>query len=257
MLSEHKDTLKEVVAKAFNAIIWQIKTDNNGRLMAIEVRNPDTRTAEFTLLDFESGETLFENIAPEGSWLLSLDTIHSNVVFLHGYQHAEIPVRRGITAIDSKGSIVWQSYNKNLTGLTASSLLAEDVTISPARQVLLDPATGNTLNEKTTAELAPASLYFPEPEDNTPEIVNLLSEGQELTGPVQKLEYNEHLFYGFHVKMAGKINEYFAAFQQNNLYHLELIDRDIRKLNPEPFFIQHNRICLIRNNKQEIVIYLV
>lgn len=259
MVSKIKYTLKEILSETFNGIIWQIKTDATQPLMGIETRDPESKTAYWTMLNWETGEILYKELELDNSWNYSLDTVHEGVLFLYSYVSPEMPVRKGVRAIGQSGKTLWQNFNKILSQTVPGGIIVADTSILPPYYEIIDVKTGLKINEQknTLENIKQYEMYFPEPAILPPFISKYFTETEGLNEPFYHLLFNGLDLYSFHVAVNGKYHQLLVAAKNEEVQHLEFLERNIPKMNIDAFFIQQDKLVAIRNNKREIVIYLL
>ncbi|EOR96074.1 hypothetical protein ADIARSV_0718 [Arcticibacter svalbardensis MN12-7] len=251
-----KYTLKPSLQEKFKGIIWKIETNNINGVIAIETRSSDNKEAFYSAFNFKTGEKLFKEITVEDSWHWSLDKAYNDFVYLHGYISEKSPEHKGIVALNHHGTIAWTAYNKTLETVAEEGLIIYNPTFQQKELELADAATGKIVQNKLS-HYTPLNreMYFPE----TLEDVLLFPAEIEgtLVGPVSYISYNEKDCYSFHCTKDAVTSQVLLIKKDHNTLHKEILEDNISKLNPEPFFIEENHLFCIRNNKREIVTYFV
>lgn len=252
-----KYTLKPTLKANFKGIIWKVETDPTGHIVVVETRNPEDRTTYFSAFDFNRGKTLFFEISVSDGWNWGLDFVCHGYVYLHSYINDKTPEHKGIIALDRTGKIAWQVFNKALESVVDEGLIAYNPSIQQKQFELLDPATGQVTKQnikqfKSFGRVA----YFPEP-TSSQERMKDLEDYKSIVGPIFHLAHKDKDVYSFHVANGPSFSLYLVIKHMGNHVHEEILERDIQKLNPEPFYIEHSHLFCIRNNKSEIVAYLV
>lgn len=252
-----KYTLKPALQANFNGIIWKVETDPTSRVIAIETRNPKDRTASFSAFNFETGTPLFKEVTVEDSWHWGLDMACHEMVYLHSYINEKTPEHKAIIALNSSGNIAWQIYNRTLDSAIADGLVVYNPTVQQKHFELLDPASGEML-KSNISNLVPLdrNVYFPET-TTEPSLLLRIGEIGTLVGTASLLVYNNKDCISFHAVKDSILSQYLLIISNGSVIHEEILEHNIQKLNPEPFYIEQDHLFCIRNNKAEIVAYLV
>lgn len=257
MSSTTKYTLKPSLQANFEGIIWKVETDPVNRIIAVETRNPENRTASYSAFNFETGAILFKDITVQDSWHWGLDKACHNFVYLHTYVNEKTPEHKAIIALDISGNIAWQIYNRTLDNVVSDGLIVYNPAVQQKQYELLNPASGLT-ERGNISSFVPLErdLYFPEITSD-PAVIAKVNETGTLVGPVSFLAHNGKECISFHAEKDSILSQYLLILADGNVVHEEILERNIQKLNPEPFYIEQDHLFCIRNNKAEIVAYLV
>lgn len=257
MSSTTKYTLKPSLEANFEGIIWKVETDPLNGIIAVETRNPEDRTASFSAFNFETGLTLFKDVSVQDSWHWGLDKVCHNFVYLHSYVNEKTPEHKAIIALNTSGCIAWQIYNRSLDTAIAEGLVVYNPSVQQKQYELINPASGATEKAKIGSFVPlERNIYFPEMIsglDRLPAIEEL----KTLVGPVSYLAHNGKECVSFHAATDSILSQYLLIIADGKVIHKEILEDNIQKINPEPFYIEQDHLFCIRNNKAEIVAYLV
>lgn len=257
MSSTTKYTLKPALQANFKGIIWKVETDPVNRIIAVETRNPESRTASYSAFNFETGASLFEDVTVQDSWHWGLDRACHNFVYLHSYVNEKTPEHKAIIALDTSGNIAWQIYNRTLDSAIADGLVVYNPSVQQKQYELLNPASGKTeANNISGFVSVERNIYFPEITSDS-SLLGRIEEIGTLVGPVSYLVHNGKECVSFHAAKDSILSQYLLILSNGNVIHEEILEHNIQKLNPEPFYIEQDHLFCIRNNKAEIVAYLV
>ncbi len=256
MSSMDKYTLKPSLSETFKSIIWKIETDDSESVVAIETRNSSDRISHYSAYNYASGECLFKEVMVEDSWHWGLDRVHQGTVFLHSYVHESHPEHKGIIALNKRGKIAWQQFNKTLYDVSDEGLVVYNPKIQPKTFELIAPADGSEV-AGNTKNFRPVQRNIIVPDIlSDPSVVNHLLP-DNFVAPVFYKQFNDKIILVYHVKKDLLFSQQLAVYQDGNLILKDILASDIQKLNPEAFFIERNHLFCIRNNKQQFVSYLV
>lgn len=227
---------------SFGGIIWALKTDPLSDLLAIEVRNKETREVTFHVIDLQKGSTY--PVAPpiEEKWLWGLDALENNTVFIHGFVSAQSPEHCYILAYHAtSGFESWANYRYVFHRVTTEGLLAYDRQVSPKRYDLLSFMDGRILRTGVMPDAfssRDALLLFPEP---------VTYEGKE------SLQLS---FRQYHITAEIKGGGCELSIRQENKLAGQLVITDIRDLKGDLFFIFNNYLIVLKNHRELLIINL-
>lgn len=250
-----KYTLKASLTETFKGIIWKVETDGNNPIVAIETRTIADRITHYSAFNYETGECLFKEITVEDSWFWSLDKVHNGIVFLHGYIHESNPEHKGIIALNSDGNIKWQQFNQTLYDITDQGLLVYNPKIQPKIVELISVESGASLPLPQNHITISRNIIIPDIVMDLSLFSHLIP--QDIHGPVFYKKVNNKDILVYHLKTKDLFTQQLTVYQDGSLLLEDILAADIQKLNPEAFFIEHNHLFYIRNNKREFVSYLV
>lgn len=256
MHSDDKYTLKPFLKEKFKGIIWKVVLDEEGPIVAIETRDAENHISQYSAFNFQTGECLFKEQSVEGSWLWSLDKVHRGLVFLHSYITEQSPEHKGIIALNQNGTIEWQHYNKTLYVVSMEGLVTYDPRLQPRRLELLKPEDGtlmgSNIQEYTSYE---QEIVLPDIIHHQAGLPSFLPANIE--GPVWGLSINNKNCYAYHLKTGDSLTQQLIISQDDTILIQDNLEQNIQKLNPEAFFISRHTLFCIRDEKREIVSYLV
>lgn len=256
MSSENKYTLKPSLSEKFKGIIWKIETDDIRPVVAIETRDTESHTTAISAFDFSAGKCLFRQTVVEDSWNWGLDRVTNGLIFLHGYVAEKNPEHKGIIALNKSGEIEWQLFNKTLYTVAEEGLVAYNPAMHPRFLELISPQTGLVL-KPSIKDYVPVQrdIIVPDVPADISLHKHLLPSG--ITGPLFYAAFNGKKCYSFHVQEGTNFLQKLVIYQDDTLLLDEILAHSIQKLNPEAFFIQHNHLFCIQDNKQKFVSYLL
>jgi len=256
MSASDKYTLKPILTEKFAGIIWKIETDEARKQIAVESRDAGSRLVTFSVFDYQTGQVLLKELRTESDWWWSLDRLHDNMLFLHGYLTDNSPEHKGISAIDvHTGTVKWQNFQLALENISAEGLIVYNPMLQPRKLQLASPQTGEIKNSIDIFEPLPRDLVFPDIISDKALLPNFLPENT--AGPVSYLKYQDKEIWSFHTVNQQHYSQHLLISQNNTIILQDILAAGIQKLNPEAFFLQKNCLFYIRGNYQEIVSYLL
>lgn len=256
MSPANKDTLKPSLSEKFEGIIWKIETDDRHPLIVVESRDVSSHTAFFSAFNFKSHQCYFKNITVEDSWNWGIDRVSSQVIYLHGYQSPESPEHKGIIAINLNGEVEWQNFTRTLYAVAEEGLIVYNPAVQPRFPELVSPQSGALLQSSVT-HYNPVHRHI-----ITPDYINIAHlpadiDRTTIEGPVLYARFKQKDCYAFHVRGSLGYSQKLYIYHQGKMLHEEFLTVDIQKINPEAFFIEHEHLFCIKDNKRIIVSYLL
>ncbi|WP_207420547.1 DUF4905 domain-containing protein [Desertivirga brevis] len=255
MLSGSK-YIKPSLNEKFKGIIWKIEIDDKFPVVAIESRHAETHTASFSAFNFATGECLFREITVEDSWKWSLDRVSNGRIFIHSYLAEETPEHQGIIAFTHKGTIAWQQHNKALQDIAEEGLIVTDSKIQGKWIEILDPENGATI-KSFAADYKPVLRDIIVPTFIYDRMLVPISLPDNTVGEIAFKEHNNKMIACYHTANENTFTQTLRIAGPQEVLLEDNLALNILKRNPEAFFISHNHLFCIRDEKREIVSYLV
>src|SRR5690606_11169518 len=129
---------------------------------AVESRDAGSRQTAFSVFNYQTGKVLLKEIRTESDWWWSLDRLHDDILFLHGYLSDNSPEHKGISAVDVyTGSIKWQNFQLTLENISDEGLIVYNPMLQPRKLQLASPQTGKIFHSIDTFNPLPRELVFP------------------------------------------------------------------------------------------------
>jgi hypothetical protein len=255
MPSVDKYTLKPSLTETFRGIIWKVETDSESPVIAIESRDISNRETHYSAFNYQTGECLFKEKTVQDNWFWSLADVHEERVFLHSYMNEASPEHKGIIALNFAGEIQWQQFNITLDSISEEGLVVYNPKVQPRQLELISAADGTRLSGKA---------HEAKPLERKIVVPGILATGDAsiltpltAVGPIFQLSYRDKNILAFHEPKAGLFDQKLQVYLHDCMLLEDILAESIQKLNPEAFFIERDHLFCIRNNKQEIVSYLV
>jgi len=256
MLSDNKYSIKQTLAEKFKGIIWKIEVDDAKPLIAIEARDVENHTASFSLFNYEDGSVLFRDVSVDDSWARSLGRVSNGIVYLNILLSKESPQYKGIIALNSDGGVLWQSFNKTFHDISGDGLIVFDPKVQPVWFDVLNARDGSTIQSRIQNWISlKREVVLPEylsSDDKLP--VNFEN---IIVSEIAFLHYNNKDIYCYHLKNGNSYTQQLLINEGDTILLKEDLAQGILKLNPEAFFITRSNLFCIRDEKREIVSYLV
>lgn len=244
-------TLSEI----FNGVIWKLLPDNNRKLIAIEIRNAENRQTVFSVLNYETGETLLKEHHVEESWFVALSHVHNNLVFITGYESESSPVSKGITAIDidTKGTR-WQKFNYSFYDAWNEGIRVYNPNINPRKFEWLNYETGEVIY---LSNPTPLNNQIRFPSFTTIKALPEVIQSKMVIGDVLSLDHQELNINSFHESFDGNMRLRILITSANYIVLDEILSDRIQKQQLETFFLVKDHLFYIRNSNQIVSYNLV
>lgn len=250
--------LKPYINEQLTGQIWKFIIEPAQNLLFVETRDIENKQALFSSFDLNTGKTNFINLAQPERWLTGIESAFNGVLFLHGYQSAQSPVHKGITAIDgATGLELWTSYTYAMHHISVNGPIAYNTQIQPPKLVLLDAQTGAALRpfEPSIDMDADQDIVLPDIISGPADEFKPYFQG-ELAGNIHYMEYNSFRIVSLHASDGAALSQILLVIQENNLVYHDLLNDKIRKLQPEAFIMHQNRLIYIKDKVELKVLNL-
>lgn len=250
--------LKPYIHQRYKGQIWKLATDPAKNLIFIESRDAADHLVSFSGCDLNTGEACFTELITHEKWLTGIESCFNGVLFLHGYESAQSPVHKGITAIDGlTGGVLWSNYTYAIHHISVNGPIAYNTQVLPQKLFLLDANTGAALRPFD------ASIdHDIDPEIRVPYAIDTLEANivpylkGDRTGMINYIEYNSFRIVSLHTLVKTDLSQILLIMQGDDLVYEDLLIDGIQKLQPEAFIMQRNRLIYIKNKVELKVLNL-
>jgi hypothetical protein len=208
----HQGKLKPTWTYEADGAIWRIAPTPSGKLVG-EERDLNTKTVSFFCLNEVTGEVLWNNVRFDEPWWISIEAVHRDVMYLHGFATPDLPEHKAITAIDLlTGTRMWSNEELSFIDAVENSLFASRESIEGPHLLELDCRTGAILkswgsNNEVVREARQRKPYeLEEPVEfpvsyqssiagDSPDemCVQEYCAGRSLAGPIGIVDYDDHV----------------------------------------------------------------
>lgn len=246
--------LQPFISKKFNGQVWRMEIDESTDILCAEIRNVADKTVSFASIDLNTGETYFDSLTTGERWMAGLEAVHDGVLLLHHYQPGDMPVHKGITAIDIKtGRTIWENYNYAFDHLSANGPVVSDQRIQPRKLFLIDITNGQYLRKHDAIidTEAPKSIFVPDlvPANTLHEV----PEGVDIYGNIaQRYQYNNYRIVSLHALYGGHLRQHLFIFENDARKPVfeDLLNDGIQKMQPEAFVLYNDRLLWIKEKTE-------
>jgi len=240
--------LQAYIDEHFAGQIWKLVIDDTTTSLFVEVRDDENRQVSFAGIDLDNGPTHFKNLGLPEKWLTGLQGSFNGTLFLHGYQSAQSPAHKGITAIDGvTGAELWNNYIDAIHHISINGLIVYNTQLQPQKLFLADAHTGKYLRSYDAVLDRPIEQHI-----MVPDIVNHIPAGFELpegtlSGNVHYMEHNSFRIVSLHLLNNGILKQILLISKNGATVYNDLLSEVIQKLQPESFIVYLNKLIYIKN----------
>lgn len=250
--------LEPFIAEKFSGSIWKIIIDEASHLLCVEVRDAENRQVSFAAIDLDKGKVNFKDVVLPEKWLTGISGTFKGIIFIHGYQSAQSPAHKGITAISGvNGSVLWTNYNDAIRHISVNGPVTNNTQVQPPKLFLTDTQTGQQLRSFDEMVDLPIQQDIRVPDitgDIPADFTNPFS-GQ-LSGVVQHLAHNSFRIVSLHLLNEGSLKQVLMISKGGELVYTDLLNDNIQKLQPEAFILYLNQLIYIKNKTELKVLNL-
>ncbi len=269
--------LKPTWTYRVDGTIWRVIPAESRKIVG-EVRYVAEKATSFFCLNQMTGEVFWEGLKPGEQWWIGIETIHKDVLLLHGFSTPDLPQHKGILAVDlMTGQTLWNNSNLTFVAARENSVFASQESIEGRTFSDLDYRTGEMLRslkeranipglmEAPSAFTAENEIELPAPLANSSDhSMNKYYNADDLVGEVEGVEHRNLLIFNFHEKLAGSSEQ--RAHLKNtlkvldktsgNIIHTTVLNSDTSTVIPESFFIQHDSLFYVRERRELAALHL-
>ncbi len=245
-----KYTAKHLHSLKPNQIIWKIILDDDNETLIWEARTIDKKVF-FNAYDFKKDKYLLLDFYFEEDWLLNIQTVKNDILYLTGFESEFSPVQKGIIAFDLKlKKILWQNFSVTLHQFTQQGLIVFDPRVNPRKYKLLNTENGELINVVLMEELNVLKSF-----KNEIFLPKIIDENKDWE-TTHQLIYKELEITSGYNPQGNHFDQYIKIKKNNKVLFENTINQGITKKSFDTFFIWQSKLIFIKN-KSEIVSYLV
>lgn len=245
-----KYTAKHLHSPKPNQIIWKIILDDDNETMAWESRTNDKKVF-FNAYDFKEDKYLLQDFYLEEDWLLNIQRVKDQILYLTGFESEFSPVQKGIIALDLKSKkMMWQNFSVALHQFTQQGLVVFDPRVNPRKYKLLDSENGGLIKAVFMEE-----FYLLKSLKNELILPQIIDENTDWETKHQLIYKDLEILSGYKPQ-ENYFDQYLIIKKNNEVVFEDIINQAIQKKSFDTFFVWQNKLIFIKN-KSEIVSYLV
>lgn len=261
-------------------VIWRIHPAPGGLIIGEERRIEEKRT-HFFCLDRENGREVWQHPSPGDQWWIGIEAVCRDAVFLHGFANPNLPMHRGIIAVDTlTGRKLWEDRELEFIGIAGDTLAGAKETTAGKAFVELDRRSGATRRNLNSSDLRAltlnraeeeADIKLPVPLDHlaadAPRIEAVLRNHYDpgtLAGTVEVVEQKGFVIFGYH-EASGRGAEQAPLFSSTvkiaelatgTVVYSDAVSTGVHAVIPEFFFVQHDMLYYIKERRTLMAVRL-
>jgi hypothetical protein len=189
------------------AQIWRLLPAQGGRIVG-ETRDVEKKRARYFGLDLSTGHVLWEGLEFEERWWIGMEATADEVLFLHSYASPDLPLHRGITAVNiTTGKLAWVDPSLVLETALEGTSLARQGDANRGDFVEVRNATGEILRRLSDEEYVTARTTRRTSDMNDMAFPESHPDEKRAGGFVEIVESAGFRIVGFHRPSAGSAGE--------------------------------------------------
>jgi uncharacterized protein (UPF0248 family) len=143
-----KNTINENWKYSQIGNIWRFFISGD-EFISGETRDIENRKAYFFTLDIKTGKPFLKNYVYEKEeYWTSIEFAYKNILFIHKFEHPELPHHKGITAIDIiSGKIIWENDEMQYFFINDNILYTIKQLLESFEIYMLDSVSGKNLGK--------------------------------------------------------------------------------------------------------------
>ncbi|MFD2597609.1 hypothetical protein ACFSQ3_01490 [Sphingobacterium corticis] len=249
-----KNTIKKAFHKDFVHNIWKMEVDGYSDKMAVEIRNAETTRPTFVVIDYKFGNTIMNYTTDSKEW--TMEGVQKDYLVLKQVGE-QTPTKEGIQIICiSEEKQVMLSYEYVLLEMFEDYLLVRPRSFTQGGEQLLRIADGQrfSIQEKVVNEIPINRVNFPIPYAEMP----IFFADEPIQEQLWLSKIDEKTFaWAYHTKDKSTYDLHLAISTTDTIVDTEIVQTDLKKMFPQPYFQVDDRLFFLADNKHEIVSYLV
>ena len=258
-------------------IIWRL-VFADPELIVGETRDLDKKLASFFCLNHRDGSTLWEGVTFEEKWWIGTEAIHRDRVLLHGFATPDMPVHKGVTAVDVfTGKVVWSNQDVAFYDAVNDSVIVSKGALDGRSLLELDGRTGRLLStwgedmdipDKPTPQAGTGVLMFPAPLTMISEHGAILAgkniPQDDIVGDVEAIENGDLLLVGFHQRSHAETGSETSItdslriidLNKNEIVYSEMLNTGASRIVPDMFFTREDMLYYVKERTTLVAVNL-
>jgi hypothetical protein len=246
-----------------------------------EERRIDQKKVIFFCLDRQNGQELWQHASLGDSWWIGIEAVCRDTVFFHGFANPNLPLHRGIIAVDVlTGKRLWEDQELEFIGTADDSIVGSKETSAGRSIVALDRRTGMWRDDLDDASLhaqklnqsrleGEVELPVPLEQSDTgdPHLGTIIRRHYEtgtLAGPVEIVEGKEFVIFDHHEVSANGTaqSSLFSSLitvverATGTRVYRDTMSSRVPAVIPELFFVQHGMFYYLKERQALIAVRL-
>ncbi|NJM25775.1 MAG: DUF4905 domain-containing protein [Bacteroidia bacterium] len=253
-------------SKPVSGTIWTTWVVPDKPWLLLEVRSEARRAVRFYLLDYKTGEWLWQNAPVPEPWWVSVAGVTSTTLVLHRFKGYESPERTALLAIDlAAPAVLWQREASSLVSAAGDALRCSNGLDSTV-QIVLDARTGKEIdleapNNVGAHKISPLVRPFQYLE-GTPYFgtVSEFARTRLQLHPVGAVEYLEHgglILLTLHVKQEELVSYLVVLTAAGEVLLNEKTNDNLKGIAVDTFFLLEGWLIFVKNGNELLSYKLV
>lgn len=236
-----------------------------GDKIIIEERDPLLKEVFFSCIELESGKYIFRNYQLSEKFWIGVEAVYNGIIYFHKYAKPDMPGHKEIIAVDLYSlENLWNTGKYSFLFALENKIYAFINLFEGRRYVTLDYRTGeiidypddkvidiNELRAKSYDGEFFSDAFFPQISEKNDDRIRIAAAaaGKDITGRVEFIEFNGHLFLSCHIEESRGIlkNLFFVVeITTEKIIFKEVLNERTEKFVPENFFIKGAGLYLIK-----------
>ncbi len=248
-----------IFSHSFKGKVWSIKTDAEGKILLLEIRDAEIMEASFYKFDLETS-ALGDKIILEEQWLISPFYISQSILILQTYLSETNPdVANYIGWSLKENKELWRYDQWKNVSIVNDQVLVRDE--NSAEPTVFDISNGkktdlnrNDIRESILEIHSPE--FYPRKNQYFPTIERFVEQmtSEKIGVGAEYLEHNESAFISYYTDQQKMANNLLVVDQNKDILLHEALGVDLEGIGKDTFFIQHNKLIFVKN-KTELFIY--
>ncbi len=253
-------------------MVWRVFPAGEDMFVG-EDRDVETKHVSFFCLNRANGKVLWEDVSFDEAWWISIEAVHRDRVFLHGFTRPDMPDHRRIIALDlPTGRVAWSRDDVRYLLAAEDSVFASRDTMSGWIIDELDLRTGLTLRSRendaaavqaarsqvqalaqTGPEFPTALSEMPETEEGL-DAARKVSRNENIVGPIDVLVKGRLCIFSCHERKGGggllKHTLHVVDSRDGEDLFVETLNDDVQSPVPDSFFVQDEMLYFVRDRSR-------
>ena len=266
-----------------DGVIWRLLPTRTGQLVG-EERDLVGKKATFFCLGQLTGKALWQKAAVDEPWWIGLEAVHRDILVLHSFLTPDLPVHRGIIALDlMSGKQLWANNELRFVAGAGQSIFGAKETLAGSTiqevhfrtgalvQEWVGEAGESRIRELLVGGVEDETIALPHPvtdlETSFPRIAGRerrYERAQQAVGAVDVLEYGERtLVWSAHETVEGEE----ATGRMNTVLHVAdtisgktlletVLNSNVQGHIPDSFFVQADMLYYVKERKELTAVQL-
>lgn len=251
---------KDITVIDFKTAIWIVHPHPTLPMLVVELRDNQTRTVDFALVNLRLKTKVWEGLALQDDWWSGVQVVNEKYLILYGFEDANNPVRKGLYVykLDSKVLVYTQSdavfeyldsnilYYRIISD-TASQLYKVDLT-----NLKIESMDNFAMQNQQSENQLETPVFF-SPEDVLfGKILQLCEQyiSVDNAAAIEYLEYNQFVCVVITIGSVDAVQHLVVVDADGKLILSETIAQNLKGISLGTFFINHGYLVFVKDYSQ-------